>query len=1176
MPDDRAGAPSWGQYCLVACLCTMTVGASASDQPTDPLILGSDVVGTEDLGTRRIHPLGVVDVGTVPVPRAMAASADESTIYVISDKIAGQVILYDVESERRAGAISVSMLPLTSIVVAPDGSSLFVTSGEDKAQIECINTATMEHTGTLVLSKDVGPITTAVAAPGADAILLGSGTPGKGIVVVDATSFTETATLPLPESMGGLQAVSTLADGSAAYFLSDSTPHYVIGVDLATLQTTTIPLGAESNGAVSIVAGDVNGNPRLFAGVGGSPSRVSVYDSTAGLLGTVNGPSGIPRLGVFDAATDSAIFPVSSRLFEVHGTSLNTQTTIAAPFVQLGLGLTLPGRGEMWFGETEATGSGRLGRFDVSRRSRQGMAPGAIAVEYSAAENALYVAYPREVQKVDPDTLEVMQTFQFTPSNYVIRYMDFDESGGRLIVVGSSMTTLLGVTLKTIDAANMTEINSRTSNEFRSLFPGLRGSVVVADGTGAAICVVWKADTHLLRVNLDTLEFAATSLAIPGANTNSSSLGVPAIDVARNTVYFGFVSPNGGDHARLMEFDLETLEELRSISVMPQNATADGKRIATILLPDEQTLFFSGTNADLPFLAPDAALVDLDTFDVEPLGYLNTGWDSFLDKATGNPLMVTNVAVGSYNPADRLFSWATPMSFVGIRPLYFNSLSQRLAITVPFGSSSYLETIDVTSRKIAGVVNGLSAEDQTAAFAYGASNPGKALIVDKLVNNSHHTNKNFMMFDDGGRGYVRSVDVPLPSNDVITVMAYDDANEVAYVSAPGNQAFNDWTQIVKVDLADASVTASHVIGPRTLLATALALDPDSNSLLVWVADSPPRLLRLDADTLDEIESIDMPAGDAGVHTAAWVPGNNLVLFAKQGPPGSVIRVQVNPLQRLSVRTLTTSIPIYPGGLSVNPETLQGLLFADSSRLYPFDATSTSLFSPVPPIMYEGPGSASGVGVTLRPVMGTTMWDVAMRGTHAFRLDGDTRSFIGNTQPLPVNVALGGPAGLFPQPGRIQAVNRSLQSFSTSTAEQINLQPVAMPHWGVVTDVRLHSHAATGNLRVAIYQDGSSESLLWTSPLVANTAADEEIVFNIADGSPGNLTLSPGDYHLAWVTDTHEQVVSHTPGGTSLSVPHPFLDMPGRLPVQEPIATDVTWTIRATYTPIPQPSLAHVY
>jgi len=105
---------------------------------------------------------------------------------------------------------------------------------------------------------------------------------------------------------------------------------------------------------------------------------------------------------------------------------------------------------------------------------------------------------------------------------------------------------------------------------------------------------------------------------------------------------------------------------------------------------------------------------------------------------------------------------------------------------------------------------------------------------------------------------------------------------------------------------------------------------------------------------------------------------------------------------------------------------------------------------------------------------------------------------------------------------------------------------------VVSNVNFYSHAAAGQLRLGIYDNGSPKNLLWQSGSLANTAAGAWLSAPVGSGAPATLTLDAGTYWMAWQTDATADVPGYTAGsaGDGFVVSRPFGPFPAALGAAE--------------------------
>ena len=118
----------------------------------------------------------------------------------------------------------------------------------------------------------------------------------------------------------------------------------------------------------------------------------------------------------------------------------------------------------------------------------------------------------------------------------------------------------------------------------------------------------------------------------------------------------------------------------------------------------------------------------------------------------------------------------------------------------------------------------------------------------------------------------------------------------------------------------------------------------------------------------------------------------------------------------------------------------------------------------------------------------------------------------------------------------------------------------------VRNVSFYSHAAAGNLRLAIYDNHAPRQLLWQSGATSNTTAGDWVRLPIASGEPAALTLEAGDYWLAWQTDSTLDVPGVTAGslGDGFVAIQSFGSFPATLSTAQP--TPERWSMHLEYVP----------
>jgi len=118
----------------------------------------------------------------------------------------------------------------------------------------------------------------------------------------------------------------------------------------------------------------------------------------------------------------------------------------------------------------------------------------------------------------------------------------------------------------------------------------------------------------------------------------------------------------------------------------------------------------------------------------------------------------------------------------------------------------------------------------------------------------------------------------------------------------------------------------------------------------------------------------------------------------------------------------------------------------------------------------------------------------------------------------------------------------------------------------VMNASFYSHTASGNARLAIYDNAEPRKLLWQSGVVTNNVANGWLNVSINSGSPVSLVLAPGDYWLAWQVDTTDDVPSYIPGeaGDGFYMRQAFGPAPSVIDPADATVTSEKWSMYLTY------------
>jgi len=128
----------------------------------------------------------------------------------------------------------------------------------------------------------------------------------------------------------------------------------------------------------------------------------------------------------------------------------------------------------------------------------------------------------------------------------------------------------------------------------------------------------------------------------------------------------------------------------------------------------------------------------------------------------------------------------------------------------------------------------------------------------------------------------------------------------------------------------------------------------------------------------------------------------------------------------------------------------------------------------------------------------------------------------------------------------------------------------MPEAGALSDVRFYSHESTGTLRLALYDNSATKSLLWQSGAITNGATNSFLSAAISSGTPSSLQLAAGTYWLAWQVDTTRKVPSYAAGssGDGFFTPFSYGAFPASIGPAALTTTDEVWTEYITYEALP--------
>ncbi len=361
----------------------------------------------------------------------------------------------------------------------------------------------------------------------------------------------------------------------------------------------------------------------------------------------------------------------------------------------------------------------------------------------------------------------------------------------------------------------------------------------------------------------------------------------------------------------------------------------------------------------------------------------------------------------------------------------------------------------------------------------------------------------------------------------------DTANGYAYFGTDTNPG-----RVIKVRLEDGDTTPTR-IGRLDLIANqeemlyCAVIDPDNGYAYFGTYTSPGRVVKVNlgsgASLPTRVGAVVLDPGEDNLASAVIDPAQGYAYFGTFTSPGRVVRVALgagsNPPSRVDAMTLPTG---------------EDFLTRSDIDL----AAGFAYF-----------GTYSNPAYLVKVALGTSSIPPSRNGALQLPLNEDWVSqALMDPNSGYVYFANGG------SPARFVKVTTSQKRFIKSTAFTM-LEP------GLVNEVRVYSHAASGNARLALYDDSSPQQLIWQSDLVPVNVAEGWLAVPISAGTPSEVTLLPGIYHLAWQVDSTQHVMSFFDEGAlgeGRSVVYDFDAFPGTLDETSVTLTTERWSGYITY------------
>lgn len=553
--------------------------------------------------------------------------------------------------------------------------------------------------------------------------------------------------------------------------------------------------------------------------------------------------------------------------------------------------------------------------------------------------------------------------------------------------------------------------------------------------------------------------------------------------------------------------------------------------------------------------------------------YFGTHWGDVVKVAVGSgsslPTVVGKVALG-WGVGTAVIDPASGHGFFGVYG------EPPRVVKLALGGGSVLPT-PVGAGELEGAERSLGSAviDAAAGFAYFGTmtSPGQVVKV-ALGHGSRPPNRVAAVTLESGENNLRSAVI-----DVASGYAYFGTD-----SYPG--------RVVKVALGTGSnppvrAGALTLEGGENILETAV-IDETSGHAYFGTHTSPGRVVKValgsGSNPPTRVGAVTLESGENSLSSAVVDVAAGYAYFGTRTNPGRVVKVAL--------------------GSGSNPPTRAGAALSgwyglvstviDPARGYAFFGTETSPGHVVKVALGSGPApptpvaaAALGLGEAdlysavvdvssgyayfapyftfparlVKVAVGTGSNPPTRIGAVTLE-SGEDSVFKGAVIDTVSGYAYLAPTALGMSPGIVVRVGLSQQGFIKATR-------LTMPEAGRVRELRMYSHAATGNVRLALYDTAATPHLLWQSGVLPNTAANAWLATSIAAGTPSSLALPAGTYWLAWQVDTAVPVPSHATGtpGEGLLVPWTWGAFPEALdPAADaaPTFTDEVWSAYLTY------------
>ena len=427
---------------------------------------------------------------------------------------------------------------------------------------------------------------------------------------------------------------------------------------------------------------------------------------------------------------------------------------------------------------------------------------------------------------------------------------------------------------------------------------------------------------------------------------------------------------------------------------------------------------------------------------------------------------------------------------------------------------------------------------------------------------------------------------------------------------------NNFGRIVRLDTDSGNVEENYNY-PEVQGTLAFGILPGDASASYWIEDGPePNILAIDLEAGDLLRRQSLPPGHNCIDLV-YDDSNDSVLLLSDSTLFAIHPTSLEITDSLELATLMLPVKgmsldsinhrlLIGGGVDVNQIWVcssQPLAITGTIQLDPGERHVTSICrddiseqtymavqsSPFKikcfsheSNMFTGTVDLPFNGYTLRklvaqPALGQLHVMDNRLPTTIYRLDIGTFDWLSPVVMNP-NEYVQSCAGSRQIPRSIMSLSGNhavLVPFGCSQADAIQGSWATLHEAAQIQRMNIYSHMDGNLIRLAVYDDAMTR--LWESPDIINNVTDGWLAADIADGDPEALSLSEGQYFLAFQIshDNQSPSVTISSQGSGIRAAWPFEEFPPLILNSE--STEAIWSMYADYlsipgTPTPDPTI----